>query len=82
LELFEREESVTVPEMRHRTVATTRLRLLYLAARITRHGGQTEIHLGAQDQERDPFDPLMARLRSIERKIDGFMPVVNTPLRA
>jgi hypothetical protein len=68
--------------MRHRAVATTRLRLLYLAARITRHGGQTEIHLGAQDQERDPFDPLMARLRSIERKIDGFMPVVNTPLRA
>ncbi len=82
LELFEREESVTVPEMRHRTVATTRLRLLYLAARITRHGGQTEIHFGAQYQERDRFDQLMARLRSIERKMDGFMPVVNTPLRA
>jgi hypothetical protein len=48
LALFEREESVTVPELRHRTVATTRLRLLYLAAKITRHGGQTEIHFGSQ----------------------------------
>jgi hypothetical protein len=82
LELFEREESVTVPEMRHRTVATTRLRLLYLAARITRHGGQTEIHFGSQYQERHRFDQLMVRLRLIERKMDGFMPVVNTPLRA
>jgi hypothetical protein len=58
------------------------LRLLYLAARITRHGGQTEIHFGSQYQERDRFDRLMVRLRLIEREIDGFMPVVNTPLRA
>jgi hypothetical protein len=63
-------------------VATTRLRLLYLAARITRHGGQTEIHFGSQYQERHRFDQLMVRLRLIERKMDGFMPVVNTPLRA
>ena len=82
LELFEREESVTVSELRHRTVATMRLRMVYLAAKITRHGGQTEIHFGAQYQERDRFDQLMARLRSIERKIDGFRAVVNTPLRA
>jgi hypothetical protein len=48
-------------------VATTRLRLLYLAARITRHGGQTEIHFGSQYQERHRFDQLMVRLRLIER---------------
>ena len=71
-----------MPELRHRTVATTRLRLVYLAAKITRHGGQTEIHFGSQYQERDRFDQLMARLRSIEREMDGFIPVVNTPLRA
>jgi hypothetical protein len=53
-----------------------------LAARITRHGGQTEIQFGSQYQERDRFDRLMVRLRLIERKMDGFMPVVNTPLRA
>ena len=82
LELFEREESVTVPELTHRTVATTRLRLVYLAAKITRHGGQTEIHFGSKYQERGRFDQLMARLRSIERKMDGLIAVVNTPLRA
>jgi hypothetical protein len=64
LELFEREESVTVPELRHRTAATARLRLLYLAARITRHGGQTEIHFGSQYQERD-------RLYRLIRPVDG-----------
>ena len=82
LALFEREESLTVPELTHRTIATTRLRMLYLAARITRHGGQTEIHFGSQYQERDRFDQLMARLRSIKRNMDGFLPVVDTPLRA
>ena len=55
---------------------------LYLAPRITRDGGQTEIHFGFQYQERDRFDQLMAQLRSIERKMDGFIPVVNTPLCA
>ena len=79
---FEREESLTVPELTHRTVATNRLRLLYLAARITRHGGQTEIHFGAQYQERNRFDQLMARLRAIERSLNGFAPVIHTPLRA
>ena len=69
---FEREESLTVPELTHRTVATNRLRLLYLAARITRHGGQTEIHFGAQYQARNRFDQLMARWRAIERSLPGF----------
>lgn len=82
LELFERDESLAVSELTHRTIATTRLRMLYLAAKITRHGGRTEIHFGSQYQERDRFDQLMARLRSIERSMDGFMPVLNTPLRA
>ncbi|MCX6585008.1 MAG: hypothetical protein NTX13_00320, partial [Acidobacteria bacterium] len=40
------------------------------------------IHFGYQYQERDRFDRLMVRLRLIEKKMDGFMPVVNTPLRA
>ena len=71
-----------MPQLRHRTMATTRLRLLYLAARITRHGGQTEIHFGAQYQEKAHRDRLMARLRLIKRNLDGFVPMVNPPLRA
>ena len=82
LELFERDESLTVPELKHRTVATTRFRLVYLAAKITRHGGHTEIRFGSQYPKRDRFDQLIARLRSIEPKMDGFIPVVNTPIRA
>ncbi|MBZ2186108.1 MAG: hypothetical protein K7J46_15465, partial [Bryobacter sp.] len=82
LALFEREESLTVPELTHRTVATNRLRLLYLAAGITRHGGQSEIHFGAQYQERNRFDQLMVRWRAIERSLPGFAPVIHTPLRA
>jgi hypothetical protein len=64
---FEREESLTVPELTHRTVATNRLRLLYLAARITRYGGQSEIHFGAQYQARNRFDQLMARWPGAKR---------------
>jgi hypothetical protein len=82
LELFEREQSVPVPELRHQTAATNRLRLLYLAARITRHGGRTEVHFGSQYQERDRFGQLMVRLRSIEGNSNGFVPVVDTPPRA
>jgi hypothetical protein len=43
------------------------LRLLYLAARITRHGGQTKIHFGARYQERNRFDQLMARWPGAKR---------------
>ncbi|MFN9300925.1 MAG: hypothetical protein ACK6DZ_24860, partial [Acidobacteriota bacterium] len=46
---------------------TNRLRLLYLAARITRHGGQSEIHFGAQYQARNRFDQLMARWPGAKR---------------
>lgn len=82
LELFDREEELKLAELKHQTVGTARLRMLYLAARITRHGGRTEIHFGSQYQERDRFDKLMARLRSIERGLNGFAPVIETPLRA
>lgn len=44
LQLFQREEEVRVEEITHRTTAIARLRSSYLAARIARYGGQTEIH--------------------------------------
>lgn len=75
LALFEREVSLTVPELTHRAVATNRLRLLYPAARITRHGRQTEIRFGARYQERYGFEQLMARLRSIKK--DGRLRAVG-----
>ena len=76
LERFERESSIQVLALTDRTFAVSG------PQDHTRHGGQTEIHFGSQYQERDRFDPLLARLRSIDRKMDGFIPVGNTPLRA
>ena len=82
LALFQRENDARVEDLTHRTMATTRLRMLYLAARIWRHGGRTGISYGSHYQERGLFNTLMERLRSIERKSNGYGPVVPTPLRA
>ncbi len=82
LALFQREEKAKVADLTHRTMSTTRLRMLYLAARIWRHGGRTGISYGSHYQERGLFDSLMERLRAIERKPNGYGPVVPTPLRA
>lgn len=82
LQLLDRDETAPMAEMTHQTIATSRLRLLYLAARVTRHGGQTAIHFGHQYRESARFDRLMARLRSIEQDVAGFGPVISTPLRA
>ena len=82
LALFQRENDARVEDLTHRTMATTRLRMLYLAARIWRHGGRTGISYGSHYQERGLCDTLMERLRSVERKSNGYGPVVPTPLRA
>lgn len=82
LALFQREEKAKVEDLTHRTMATTRLRMLYLAARIWRHAGQTGISYGSHYQERGLFDSLMERLRAIQRNPNGYGPVVPVPLRA
>jgi hypothetical protein len=82
LQLLQREEEISTSEMTHRTTATTRLRMLFLAARITRHGGQTEIHFGKHYQEQGCFDRLMSRIRAIRRQVDVYLPVIPVPLRA
>lgn len=50
LALFQREETAKVADLTHRTMATTRLRMLYLAAQIWRHGGRTGISYGSPYQ--------------------------------
>jgi hypothetical protein len=84
LGLFERDVEVKEPpeEYQHRTMETSRLRMLYLAAKITRHGGRTEIHFGKHYQRRGEFDRLMSRLRSIQFTAARFQPVIPVPLRA
>jgi Transposase DDE domain group 1 len=82
LQLFSREENVSVDAMKHTTLATARLRFLFLAARIWRHAGRVGVSYSDHYQEKGAFQLLMDRLRKVVRGPDGFAPVLPTPLRA
>ena len=82
LQLFSREENVSVDAMKHTTLATARLRFLFLAARIWRHAGRVGVSYSDHYQEKGAFQQLMDRLRKVARGPDGFAPVLPAPLRA
>ena len=78
LMLFNREEGISVSQMQHITVATARLRFLFLAARIWKHGRTTGVHYSSHYEDKDVLQRLMHRLRSITTKAESFAPVLNT----
>lgn len=82
LQLFNREENVTVETIKHTTLATARLRFLFLAARIWRHAGRVGVSYSDHYQEKGAFQKLMGRLRKVAHGPDGFAPVLSAPLRA
>jgi len=82
LQLFHREENATVETMQHTTLATARLRFLFIAARIWRHAGRVGVSYSDHYQEKDVFQRLMERLRRVAHGPQGFAPVLATPLRA
>jgi hypothetical protein len=82
LQLFSREESVMVETMKHTTLATARLRFLFLAARIWRHAGRVGVSYSDHYQEKGAFQQLMDHLRKVVRGPDGFAPVLHAPLCA
>ena len=79
--LFQREETVQVADMPHTTLATARLRFLFLAAKIWRHAGRVGVSYSDHYQERGILDRLMQRLRAIAHGAGGFTPVIATALR-
>jgi len=79
--LFQREETAKVADMPHTTLATARLRFLFLAAKIWRHAGRVGVSYSDHYEERGLLDRLMHRLRSITRTACGFAPVIATALR-
>ena len=79
--LFNREETVKTDELKHTTLATARLRFLFVAAKIWRHAGRVGISYSDQYPERGLFQRLMDRLRNITPSPAGFLPVLVTPLR-
>ncbi len=81
LQLFNREEGHLVDQIQHTTLATARLRFLFLAAKIWRHAGRVGVSYSDHYEEKGIFDRLMRRVRAIAAGADGFTPVIATALR-
>jgi hypothetical protein len=80
LMLFQREEGVPAEELQHTTLATARLRFLFVAAKIWKHAGRVGISYSDQYAERGLFQRLMKRLRDIATGPASFLPVLARPL--
>jgi len=78
--LFQREEGVPEEELQHTTLATARLRFLFVAAKIWKHSGRVGISYSDQYAERGLFQRLMERLRDIAKGATRFLPVFAKPL--
>ena len=65
LMLFNREPQADATRMRHTTLATARLRFLFVAAKIWRHAGRTGVSYSDHYEEQGLFERLMDRLRRI-----------------
>jgi hypothetical protein len=76
LMLFNREPQADATELRHTTLATSRLRFLFVAAKIWRHAGRTGISYSDHYEEKGLFERLMNRLRKIEPRGLGYAPVM------
>ena len=81
LMLFNREEDANVEQLGHITLATARLRFLFLAARIWRHAGTVGVSYSDHYAEQPLFERLMTRLRAVTAKADRFAPVIALALR-
>ena len=81
LMLFNREEQAKVDTLKHTTLATARLRFLFLAARIWRHAGRVGVSYSEHYAEQGIFRRLMDRLRAISFGEKGFTPVIVAALR-
>jgi DDE family transposase len=81
LMLFNREEKAKVETLQHTTLATTRLKFLFLAARIWRHAGRVGVSYSDHYADKSLFQRLMNRLQAVSETEDGFVPVIAAPLR-
>jgi len=81
LMLFHREEKTKVDTLKHTTLATARLRFLFLAAKIWRHAGRVGISYSDHYADQGIFQRLMDRLRAITSEGPRFRPVLAVALR-
>lgn len=78
--LFNREATTTPESLKHTTLATARLRFLFIAAKIWNHAGRTGVSFSEHYEEKGLFQRLMHRLRAIKQCGDSFSPVVEGSL--
>jgi hypothetical protein len=76
LMLFNREPVADASELRHTTLATSRLRFLFVAAKIWRHAGRTGVSYSDHYEEKGMFERLMDRLRRIAPREQSYAPVM------
>lgn len=81
LMLFNREPQSDATALRHTTLATSRLRFLFVAAKIWRHAGRTGVSYSDHYEEKGVFERLMDRLRRIGPGARGYAPVMIPALR-
>jgi hypothetical protein len=81
LMLFHREPQADASTLPHTTLATSRLRFLFVAAKIWRHAGRTGVSYSDQYEEKGVFERLMDRLRRIAPRGQGYAPVMLPALR-
>src|SRR5271166_5860462 len=81
LMLFHREPEDDATQLRHTTLATSRLRFLFVAAKIWRHAGRTGVSYSDHYEETGLFERLMGRLRRIAPHAGGYAPVMIPALR-
>jgi hypothetical protein len=81
LMLFNREPQADATALQHTTLATSRLRFLFVAAKIWRHAGRTGVSYSDQYEEKGMFERLMDRLRRIAPRGQGYAPVMVPALR-
>jgi Transposase DDE domain group 1 len=79
--LFNREPQADVSQLHHTTLATARLRFLFVAAKIWRHAGRTGVSYSDHYQEKGMFQRLMDRLRRIAPRAQSLAPVMLPALR-
>ena len=78
LMLFNREEQSDATQLQHTTLATSRLRFLFIAAKIWRHAGRTGVSYSDHYEEKGVFQRLMDRLRRIVPRGNSYA-LVMTP---
>ena len=78
--LFNRAAQASVETLRHTTLATARLRFLFVAAKIWRHAGRTGVSYSDHYQEKGLFERLMRRLRAMAPPGSECAPLVQGAL--